>query len=125
VNLWQQLDAAVKAAGSAVSTDLNGVVDSALSGLQLQVKTNLGPAFLVGGLASKQTASDGSQSTQGSPGLFHLLGLQYSVQLLDANGKEVTHYGDPPATNPILATVYAVAALGSVYLIYRGVRSFF
>lgn len=98
-----------------VANDASNVVGSVLSGVQLQVKTNLGPPFLVGGLYTDNSGS--------SPGLLSALGFKYSVTVLGADGKPITTIGDPPATDPVIICAYAAALLGLGYVLYRGVRS--
>lgn len=115
MSIFSSLDQALGSAAQSVANDASNVIGSALSGVQLQVKTNLGPPFLVGGLAS----SDGSSS----PGLLSALGFKYNITVLGSDGKAITMIGDPPPTDPVVIAVYAAVMLGVGFLLYRGVRS--
>jgi hypothetical protein len=75
-------------------------------GVQVAIKTNLGPEFRVG--------------EGGGGGLARALGIKAAVIVRDRNGRQLFTHGEPPATNWLLA-----GALGSVlvllgFLLVRG-----
>lgn len=75
-------------------------------GVQVWVKTNLGPPWRVSG-------GEGG-------GLAELLGLKAAVLVTDRSGRRLASYGTPPPTEPLkVALLVAVAgALG--FLLLRG-----
>lgn len=124
MSVFSTLDSAFGSAVQSVSNDAGNIVGSVLSGVQVQIKTNLGPAFLVGGLATNSGTDGNGNATQStSPGLLSAFGLKYNVTILGADGKPITTIGDPPATDPAVIAYYSALTLGVAYLIYRGVRS--
>lgn len=124
MSLWSSLDNAFGFATDNLKADIGGVVNSVLAGVQVRVKTNLGPEFSLGGLAKAPTVADGSPS-QSTPGLLDLLGIKFSARLIDAGGTEITHIGDPPDTDPVLIAAYIAAFGGFAYLTFRGLRGLF
>lgn len=110
MNLFSQLDQTITGAAS----DAASAISTPLNGAQVRINTNVAPSFKVGGLFSQ------SGST---PGLLADIGLEYNVDLLDANGGVITSIGDKPAFSPLLSGAFALGAAGFVYLLYRGLRA--
>ena len=123
MSLWSLLDSAVGTAISQGKADVSGSLDAVLAGIDVRVKTNLGPEFSLGGLASPP--QDPSQPPQpASPtGLLDVFGLKFSARLVDASGSELTHVGTPPDTNYGLAALYAGLLLAVVYFTARGIAA--
>lgn len=97
--------------------DLLSVLSSsaarAAGNVSVEVKTNLGPPLTFSNL------------TAPGPSALDLLGVQYSVTVLDAQGRVLVKTADPPATNVLLATAYVTVFAGALFVFYRGFRSFF
>lgn len=125
MSLWSLLDSALGTAASEAGADIAGSLDTVLAGIDIRVKTNLGPEFSLGGLA--QAPPDPSQPAQAaSPtGLLDLLGVKFSARLVDAGGSTLTTVGDPPATNPLLVAFYVVVVGAGVFFLARGVAATF
>jgi len=123
VSLWSQLDSAFGTAWDQAKTDVAGSLDTVLAGIDIRVKTNLGPEFSLGGLA--KAPPDPSQPAQpaSQPGLLDFLGVKFSARLVDAGGSTLTTVGDPPATNPLLVGFYAVTIGAAIYFMARGVAA--
>lgn len=107
MSLFSQLDQAVVGAAS----DAASAISHPLDGAQLRVNSNILPSFKIGGLFS--------QSSGATPGLLSDLGLQYNVDILDANGGVITSIGDPPTFNPTVAAAWAVGIVAALYLSSR------
>ncbi|MGH8210658.1 MAG: hypothetical protein ACRETD_06685 [Steroidobacteraceae bacterium] len=123
MSLWSLLDSAVGTAVSEGAADVTGSLNAVLAGIDVRVKTNLGPEFSLGGLASPPP--DPSQPAQPAspPGLLDALGLKYSARLVDSSGSVLTSVGTAPATNPLLVVFY-VALIGAVvFFTARGVAA--
>lgn len=110
MSLFSTLDNAVTGAASSAAS----AITAPLNGAQIRINTNVAPSFKIGGLLS------GGNTT---PGILSAIGLQYNIDLLDANGGVITSVGDKPAFSPLLSVAYAVVALGVAFLLVRGVRS--
>jgi len=125
MSLWSLLDSAVGTAVSEGAADVKGSLDAVLAGIDVRVKTNLGPEFSLGGLAS--APQDPSQPPQppSPPGLLDAFGIKFSARLVDASGSELTHVGTPPATNPVLVVVYIGLLAAVVYFTARGISATF
>jgi len=125
VSLWSLLDSAVGTAVSEGAADVKGSLDAVLAGIDVRVKTNLGPEFSLGGLAS--APQDPAQPPQPAspPGLLDAFGIKFSARLVDASGSELTHVGTPPATNPVLVVVYIGLLAAVVYFTARGISATF
>jgi len=125
VSLWSQLDSALGTAWGEAKADVAGSLDTVLAGIDIRVKTNLGPEFSLGGLA--KAPPDPSQPPQpaSQPGLLDWLGVKFSARLVDASGGTLTHVGDPPATNPLLVGVYVLAIGAGVFFLARGIAATF
>jgi len=125
VSLWSLLDSAIGTAVSEGAADVKGSLDAVLAGIDVRVKTNLGPEFSLGGLAS--APQDPSQPPQATspPGLLDAFGIKFSARLVDASGSELTHVGTPPATNPVLVVVYIGLLAAVVYFTARGISATF
>lgn len=121
MSLWSLLDSAVGTAVSEGAADVKGSLDAVLSGIDVRVKTNLGPEFSLGGLASAPADPSQPQQGQSPPGLLDLLGLKYSARLVDSSGSVLTSVGTPPATNPVLVVFYLALLAGLLYFTVRGV----
>lgn len=80
-------------------------------GLQVSVKTNLGPEFKVW---------DG-RSGRGTGGLAQALGIKGAIILRGRDGKILAIHGEPPKTNLLLAGIYVSGAAYLGYLLWRGV----
>jgi hypothetical protein len=123
MSVWSTLDSAFGVAVSDLGADASGVVSSVLAGLTVQVKTNLGPAFTLGGISQPPGNNTGLGSTPSTPGLLDNLGIKFSATISDAAGNTIATVGSPPDTDPVLVTAY-LALLGSIaYLSYRGLRA--
>ena len=71
-----------------------------------EVKTNLGPAFTIY-----------SGAGDGRPGLLELLGVKASLTIY-RDGTPVAGYGEPPATEPLVAAaLVAVLAIAGALLV--------
>ena len=125
MSLWSALDSAFGTAVSEAGADVTGSLNAVLAGIDVRVKTNLGPEFSLGGLASPPP--DPSQPPQPSspPGLLDAFGIKFSARLVDASGAELTHIGTAPATNYWLAALYAGLAVAMVYFAARGIAATF
>lgn len=121
MSLWSQLDSAFGAAVTDAKADVGGSLNAVLAGVDVRVKTNLGPEFSLGGLATAPVDPSQPPVAQSPPGLLDVLGLKYSARLVDATGSTITQVGDPPATNPVLVVVYVVAIAAVVFFLARGV----
>ena len=121
MSLWSLLDSAVGAAVSEGAADVKGSLNAVLSGIDVRVKTNLGPEFSLGGLASAPADPSQPPQPQSPPGLLDLLGLKYSARLVDSSGSVLTSVGTPPATNPVLVVLYLALLAGQLYFTVRGV----
>jgi hypothetical protein len=121
--LWSQLDSALGTAWGEAKADVAGSLDTVLAGIDIRVKTNLGPEFSLGGLA--KAPPDPSQPAQpaSTPGLLDWLGVKFSARLVDAGGSTLTTVGDPPATNPLLVAFYVVVVGAGLYFMARGVAA--
>jgi hypothetical protein len=125
VSLWSQLDSAFGTAVSEAKADVGGSLDSVLAGIDIRVKTNLGPEFSLGGLA-KPPADPSQPPPAPSPtGLLDLVGVKFSARLVDASGSTLTQVGTPPATNPVLVAVYVLAIAAGVFFLARGIAATF
>ena len=78
-------------------------------GLQVSVKTNLGPEFKVW---------DGNP--QGG-GLARALGIRGAIIVRDRDGKPIMIHGDVPKTNWLLTAAIAGGASYLAYLAWRGI----
>ncbi len=125
MSIWSQLDSAFGTAVSQASADVSGSLNAVLAGIDIRVKTNLGPEFSLGGLASPP--QDPSQPPQppSPPGLLDALGVKFSARLVDASGNEITHIGTPPQTNPVLVVFYVAMLAGLLYFTVRGAAATF
>ena len=108
---FSQLDAAVAGAAS----DAASAITAPLNGAQIRVNSDILPSFKVGGLFS--------QSSGTTPGLLSTLGLQYNIDILDANGGVITSIGDAPTFNPAVAAGWAVGLALLGYLSFRVLRA--
>lgn len=125
MSLWSQLDSALGTAFSEAKADVAGSIDSVLAGIDIRVKTNLGPEFSLGGLA-KPPADPSQPPPAPSPtGLLDLVGVKFSARLVDASGSTLTQVGTPPDTNPVLVAVYVLAIAAGVFFLARGVAATF
>jgi len=79
-------------------------------GLQVSVKTNLGPEFKVW---------DGAPG-KGRGGLAQTLGIRGAIILRDHAGKLIAVHGEPPPTNLLLTGIYAAGVAYLGYLLWRG-----
>lgn len=79
-------------------------------GLQISVKTNLGPEIKLSGTSQKG----------GTAGLAQWLGVKSALIVRDRQGKPIFVHGEIPKTNPLLAAglLAGVSYLG--YLAWRG-----
>ena len=125
MSLWSQLDSALGTAFSEAKSDVAGSLDTVLAGIDIRVKTNLGPEFSLGGLA--KAPPDPSQPPQpASPtGLLDLLGVKFAARLVDPSGSTLTSVGDPPATNPVLVAVYGLGLAAGIFFLARGIAATF
>jgi hypothetical protein len=125
VSIWSLLDSAFGTAVSQAKADVSGSLDAVLAGIDIRVKTNLGPEFSLGGLA-KPPADPSQPPPAPSPtGLLDLVGVKFSARLVDASGSTLTQVGTPPATNPVLVAVYVLAIAAGVFFLARGVAATF
>jgi len=124
-DLWSQLDSAFGAAVSQAKADIGGSLDAVFAGIDVRVKTHLGPEFSLGGLASAPV--DPSQPPGPAPaaGLLDAFGVKFAARLVDATGVTLTTVGSPPATNYLLAALYAGLLVGLVYFTAAGVAATF
>jgi hypothetical protein len=125
VSIWSQLDSAFGTAVSQAGADIGGSLNAVLAGIDVRVKTNLGPEFSLGGLASPPQDPSQPPQPQSPTGLLDLVGVKFSARLVDASGNELTHVGTPPATNPLLVVLYVVVIGGLLYFTARGVAATF
>jgi len=125
MSLWSLLDSAVGTAVSEGKADLGGSLNAVLAGIDVRVKTNLGPEFSLGGLASPPPDPSQPAQPQSPPGLLDALGIKFSARLIDASGSELTHVGTPPETNYLLTALYAGLLLAVVYFTARGISATF
>lgn len=121
MSLWTTLDGAFHNAGSVLSGDVSNIGQSVISGLSVRVKTNLGPAFMVGGQYTAPTASNPNPAPA-HPGILDTLGVEVGAEVLSADGSVLFRYGDMPPTSPIAAAMALLALAGLVFLLYRGIR---
>lgn len=121
MSLWSSLDSAFQNAGSVLSGDVQNLAQSVVSGLSVRVKTNLGPAFLIGGQYTAPSASN-PDPVPANPGLLDTLGIEVGAEVLSADGSVLFRYGDLPPTNPIYAALLLAALVGVAFLVYRGIR---
>lgn len=122
MSLWSSLDSAFAYAGSALAGDVQGIGQSVVSGLSVRVKTNLGPAFLVGGQYTAPTSSNPNPSPS-NPGILDTLGVEIGAEVLSADGSVLFRYGDMPPTSPLYAGLALAAVLALAFLVYRGIRA--
>ena len=125
MSLWSQLDSAVGTAFSEAKTDVSGSLDTVLAGIDIRVKTNLGPEFSLGGLAKAPPDPSQPPPAPSPPGLLDFLGVKFSARLVDASGSTLTQVGTPPATNPVLVAVYGLALAAGVFFVARGIVATF
>jgi hypothetical protein len=122
MGLWASLDSAFQGAGAALAGDVQGIGQSVISGLQVRVKTNFGPAFTVGGQYTAPTPNN-PNPVPANPGLLDSLGIEVGAQVLSADGSVLFTWGDMPPTNPIYAALGIAALIAVGYLIVRGIKS--
>jgi hypothetical protein len=122
MSVWAILDGAFQNAGAVVAGDIQGVGQSVLSGLSIRVKTNLGPAFIVGGQYNAPTPGNPNPQPA-NPGLLDSLGIEVGAEILSADGSVLFRYGDLPPTSPLAAAIALVVLAGVLFLLYRGVRA--
>ena len=125
MSLWSQLDSAFGTAVSEAKTDVAGSLDTVLAGIDVRVKTNLGPEFSLGGLAKAPPDPSQPPPAPSPTGLLDLVGVKFSARLVDPSGSTLTQIGDPPATNPVLVALYALALAAGVFFVARGVVATF
>lgn len=125
MSLWSQLDSALGTAVSQAKADVGGSLNAVLAGIDVRVKTNLGPEFSLGGLASAPQDPSQPPPPPNQTGLFDLLGVKFSARLVDPSGATLTQVGTPPATNPIVVAGYLVALAAGLYFLARGVAATF
>jgi hypothetical protein len=125
VSLWSQLDSAIGTAVSQAGADVSGSLNAVLAGIDVRVKTNLGPEFSLGGLASPPQDPSQPPQPQSPPGLLDVIGVKFSARLVDASGSVLTTVGTPPATNPVLVALYAGLAVALVFFAARGIAATF
>lgn len=123
MSLWSQLDSAFGAAVTDAKADASGALDAVLAGIDVRVKTNLGPEFSLGGLAKAPQDPSQPPAPASPPGLLDLLGLKYSARLVDSSGSTITQIGDPPATSPLLVVLYLAVAAAALYFMARGIAA--
>jgi len=123
VSLWSQLDSAFGTAVSQAGADVGGSLKSVLAGIDVRVKTNLGPEFSLGGLASPPPDPSQPPAAPGAPGLLDALGVKFSARLVDASGVELTSVGSAPQTNYLLVVFYAALLAALVYFSARGLAA--
>ena len=123
MSIFDLLSGAVDAAGQSVLADVKGIGSSVASGLAFELKTNFGPAFILGGVYH---APDAQGNVQGNanPGLLDILGIKIGGRILSADGSTLFKYGDEPATSYVYAGAAILVCVSALYLMYRGVRSF-
>lgn len=80
-------------------------------GLQISLKTNLGPELKIWDGKSKDGRS-----------LAQLLGIKGAFIVRDRVGKVIMIHGEVPKTNILLSAAYLAGASYIAYLIWRGVR---
>jgi len=125
VSLWSQLDSAFGTAVSEAGADISGSIDTVLAGIDIRVKTNLGPEFSLGGLAKAPPDPSQPAPPPSPTGLLDLLGVKFCARLVDPSGSTLTQIGDPPATNPVLVAVYVLGLAAGVFFLARGVAATF
>lgn len=125
MSLWSLLDSAVGTAVSQAGADVSGSLNAVLAGIDVRVKTNLGPEFSLGGLASPPQDPSQPPQAQSPTGLLDLVGVKFSARLVDASGSEITKIGTPPDTNPLLVAFYVAVIAGLLYFTARGVAATF
>lgn len=125
MSLWSLLDSAVGTAASEAGADIAGSLNTVLAGIDVRVKTNLGPEFSLGGLASPPQDPSQPPQAQSPTGLLDLIGVKFSARLVDASGSELTKIGTPPDTNPLLVVFYVGLIAGLLYFTARGVAATF
>jgi hypothetical protein len=104
---------------------VSGSLNAVLAGIDVRVKTNLGPEFSLGGLASPPQDPSQPPQPQSPTGLLDLVGVKFSARLVDASGSELTKIGTPPDTNPLLVVLYVGLLAGLLYFTARGVAATF
>jgi hypothetical protein len=125
VSLWSQLDSAFGTALGEAKADVAGSIDTVLAGIDIRVKTNLGPEFSLGGLAKAPPDPSQPPPPPSPTGLLDLVGVKFSARVVDASGSTLTQIGDPPATNPVLVAAYVLALAAGVLFLARGVAATF
>jgi hypothetical protein len=125
MSLWSLLDSAVGTAVSQAGADVSGSLNAVLAGIDVRVKTNLGPEFSLGGLASPPQDPSQPPQPQSPPGLLDALGVKFSARLVDSSGSVLTTVGTPPDTNPLLVVFYVAVIGGLLYFTARGVAATF
>lgn len=100
-NAWEK----IKDAASGYASDK---LDE--KGLQIFLKTDFGPAVKVYD-ADQPGGNDSS------------LPIKYAVTVTDRNGKRLTGYGEPPATNPLKAALLIGVVGAGIYFLLAGVVS--
>lgn len=125
MSLWSQLDSALGTAFSQAKADVAGSLDTVLAGIDIRIKTNLGPEFSLGGLAKAPPDPSQPPAPASQPGLLDFLGVKFSARLVDASGSNLYTVGDPPATNPVLVGVYVLGIGAVVFFLARGIAATF
>jgi len=87
-------------------------------GIQVAVKTNLGPEFTVATSSMRSGGGSGQGGGSGGGGLLSLLGVRASVVVRDKSGNRIATYGEYPQTSYIRAAVAAglVAVVAGVFV---------
>jgi hypothetical protein len=124
MSLWDVLSGAVDGAGHALVSDVQGVGQSLVSGLSFELKTNFGPAFILGGQYHAPDAAGNASPQVSNPGLLDVLGIQIGGRVIDAGGNTLFKYGDEPPTSPLYAAGALLLIGGALFLMLRGLRSF-
>jgi hypothetical protein len=122
MSLWSALDSAFSNAGAVLAGDVQGIGQSVVSGLSVRVKTNFGPAFIIGGQYTAPTAANPNPAPA-NPGILDTLGVEIGAEVLSADGSVLFHYGDMPPTNPLYTALALAALLALGFLVYRGIRA--
>lgn len=95
-----------------VATELGSIVgEAAAQNFAVAVKTNIAPELTI-------------YRPSSGPSLLEFLGIEYAIVVRDKQGRVVATYGEPPATDPVIAAAFAavlvIGALAVVRVIRRG-----
>ena len=97
---------------------LLGIADDYINqSVSISVKTNFAPEISLGRASLGGGASDPGG---GGISLGSLIGFKAAVIVRDADGRELSTFGEPPPTEPVRVALVLVIVAGLAYLVVRG-----